>query len=112
MSAPLPKVSLRFAWFDCWVGWFWDRRRRHLFICLFPMLPLCLRFPWRRLCDVGGCQAPATHVCRRPGSVLFGDPLCQEHSRGSVLDCPRVAFQAAAHVPLPAAEWWYFEDAG
>lgn len=105
--APLPRVALRFAWFDCWIGWFWDRRRRHLYICLIPMLPLILRFPWRRRCDVVGCRAPATHVCRRPGSVLFGDPLCEEHSK---IPCSQIRLGYAAHVPLPAAQWWYFED--
>jgi len=108
--APFPRLSLRFAWFDCWIGWFWDRWRRHLYICAIPMLPLILRFPWRRRCDAGGCSEPATYVCRRPDSVLFGDPLCEEHSQASAVDCPRVAFQAAVHIPLPEAERWYFEE--
>jgi len=114
--APFPRLALRFAWFDCWIGWFWKGRRRHLHICLLPMLPLIVRFPYRHRCDVGGCSEPATHVCRRnvsgdrnwdSRSILFGDPLCEEHSR---MDCSFVRLGYNAHVPLPAAERWYFED--
>ena len=38
------KVKLFFAWYDFWVGWFWDRDDQALYVCL---LPCCgLKF-WR-----------------------------------------------------------------
>lgn len=31
------KVEGFFAWYDCWCGFYWDRRRKHLYICPLPM---------------------------------------------------------------------------
>lgn len=35
--------SIRFAWYDLWVGAFWDRKERVLYVCLMPTL----LFTWR-----------------------------------------------------------------
>jgi hypothetical protein len=35
-----------FAWYDCWVGWYWDRRRRVLYVCPLPMVVV----------QIGGCD--------------------------------------------------------
>ena len=32
------KVSMFFAWYDFWIGWFWDSKKRVLYICLIPMV--------------------------------------------------------------------------
>lgn len=32
------KVRVAFAWYDMWVGAYWDRRTRTLYVCLLPML--------------------------------------------------------------------------
>jgi len=29
-------VKLFFAWYDFWVGWFYDRKKRTLYICRIP----------------------------------------------------------------------------
>ena len=34
------KVSAKFAWYDLWVGAYWDRSARVLYVCPFPMLLL------------------------------------------------------------------------
>jgi hypothetical protein len=31
-------VKLRFAWYDMWIGAFYDRRKRILYVCPLPML--------------------------------------------------------------------------
>jgi hypothetical protein len=32
------KISLFFAWFDCWIGWFYDKQKKILYICPLPMV--------------------------------------------------------------------------
>lgn len=38
------KASVHFLWFDFWVGWFWDRAKRVLYVCPLPMCVLKLDF--------------------------------------------------------------------
>lgn len=33
-------ACLKFRWYDFWVGWYWDRKREVLYICLLPMVVL------------------------------------------------------------------------
>ena len=40
-------VRFMFAWFDCWVGAFWDRARRRLYLFPLPMLGVVVQFPAR-----------------------------------------------------------------
>ena len=32
------RVRAKFAWYDIWVGVFWDRKSRILYVCPLPML--------------------------------------------------------------------------
>ena len=36
-------LSLAFRWYDFWVGFYWDREHRDLYVCLIPMFPLKIR---------------------------------------------------------------------
>ena len=38
------KVEGFFAWYDGWWGVYWDRRRKHLYICPLPMCVVKLSF--------------------------------------------------------------------
>jgi hypothetical protein len=33
-------VGLSFLWYDFWVGWYYDRDRRALYVCPLPMVVL------------------------------------------------------------------------
>lgn len=37
-------MRIKFAWYDMWVGAFWDRKRRILYICPLPMLLIEIPF--------------------------------------------------------------------
>ncbi|MES2379727.1 MAG: hypothetical protein V4538_01710 [Bacteroidota bacterium] len=40
----LPKVSFLFAWYDLWVGIFWDRKKRWLYILPVPCTGIIVKF--------------------------------------------------------------------
>lgn len=42
-----------FAWYDCWLGAYWDRHERRLYLFPVPMLGVCISF-YR--CPVGFCR--------------------------------------------------------
>jgi hypothetical protein len=38
------KIRPLFAWFDCWIGIYWDARRRRLYVLPVPMLGVVIDF--------------------------------------------------------------------
>lgn len=42
-------LSVHFKWFDFWVGVFWDRAGRVLYVCPLPMFVLRFEFARRAL---------------------------------------------------------------
>ncbi len=38
------RVQLAFLWYDFWIGWFYDRTKKILYIC---PLPMCVIKIWR-----------------------------------------------------------------
>lgn len=38
------KVNLIFAWYDIWIGMFWDRYKRKLYILPIPCIGIVLTF--------------------------------------------------------------------
>lgn len=37
-------MSIRFAWYDLWIGAFWDRKARVLYVCPLPTLLVVIPF--------------------------------------------------------------------
>lgn len=38
------KIKIFFAWYDFWIGFYWDRQKKVLYICLIPMIVISLCF--------------------------------------------------------------------
>lgn len=36
-------VTLKFAWYDLWVGAFWDRQKKILYVCPLPMFLITIQ---------------------------------------------------------------------
>jgi hypothetical protein len=34
------KISVFFRWYDLWIGAYWDRKTKALYVCLLPMVGL------------------------------------------------------------------------
>jgi hypothetical protein len=43
------KIKFLFAWYDLWIGAFWDRKTRRLYVLPLPMIGVVIWFP--RKCD-------------------------------------------------------------
>ena len=41
------RLSLTIAWYDLWVGAYFDHRKRRLYILPLPMVGICIQFPAR-----------------------------------------------------------------
>lgn len=39
-----PKVSFKFVWFDLWIGFFYDSKKKWLYIIPFPTLCIIIKF--------------------------------------------------------------------
>jgi len=44
MSSCLPRISLLCAWYDVWVGVYWDAKRRKLYVLPIPCIGFVLTF--------------------------------------------------------------------
>lgn len=44
-----PDITVKpiFAWYNFWVGWFWDKKKRRLYILPLPMFGCWIHFPVR-----------------------------------------------------------------
>jgi len=43
-------VRVMFAWYDFWIGFYWDRNKKVLYICPLPMMAIRISFPWIKTC--------------------------------------------------------------
>ncbi len=111
------RVSLIFRWFDFWIGFYWDRKRRHLYFFPVPMVGLLVRFSFRLRCSFHKCGRPAEILCVRVDGYGPGGPFCSQHAQPGTCQY-NDSFNSALkvwtpnnHIPLPEQEKYYFEDA-
>ena len=41
----MPRIRFLFAWYDLWVGAFWDATKRRLYILPLPCVGIVIEFP-------------------------------------------------------------------
>lgn len=66
------KIKLIFAWYDFWVGLFWDAKKRRLYVFPVPMLGFYLQFRGAVRPDLPQYQ-PQTLSGDGEGGFLWGD---------------------------------------
>lgn len=64
------QLTILFAWYDLWVGAFWDRKKRALYVFPVPCIGVCI--------DFGAPDLISRYVISRDGHYL---------------DAPRVQFK-------------------
>jgi hypothetical protein len=65
------KIKLMLAWYDAWVGFFWDAKKRYLYF--FPIPMVGVRFAFYFKCIKCGKKLAAGDVC-----YYCGRPHCYE----------------------------------
>lgn len=63
-------MKIFFAWYDFWIGWYFDRKNRFLYICPLPMLVIQIDCTRRRQPHL-----PSPDKLFRP---LGPDEMCRE----------------------------------
>jgi hypothetical protein len=76
-------VSAFFRWYDLWIGAYWDREAKVLYVCPVPMFGLKIKMPWRRCAHVGGTYGnPGCMRCGKwLGTVDDATPFTRKEDR-------------------------------
>lgn len=78
--------NISFKWFDFWVGWFWDKDAKALYICLLPMLPIKIWVSVHQVCPDCGSAMDKLAIDTGDGWALFWD--CENHPGDSEIEIP------------------------
>lgn len=38
------RIRVRFVWYDFWIGGYWDKGTKTLYLCFLPCLPIIISF--------------------------------------------------------------------
>lgn len=92
-------VRINFRWYDFWIGFFWDRKKRVLHFCPVPMILISMsvnlcRITGHQFSLIGGRQCPqgltigcsqSVSECIRCGAMHYGDECknCSEEKEDS-----------------------------
>lgn len=52
------KVKLIFAWYDLWIGFFWDTKKKWLYIFIIPTIGIVFQFKKKSAIDVNDPSQP------------------------------------------------------
>lgn len=60
------RIRLFFRWYDLWVGAYWSRGERALYVCPLPTIGLRIEFPSE--CGICGVRGGHAEVCAYGGT--------------------------------------------
>lgn len=59
------EADFKFAWFDFWVGFYWDKEKKILYSCPLPMFLFVFRFEEVGICPI--CKYPMKKIAHDTG---------------------------------------------
>ena len=85
----VPKIKFKFIWYDFWVGFYWDRKTKTLYICPLPMLVIEIRNEKEIPCGSCGSKTRKTAFHTGDGWALQ-------------LECTKYECELIAELPWPS----------
>jgi len=71
------RIRPLFAWYDIWIGAFWDRKARKLYILPVPCLGIVIEFA--SLDGKAASEVAAAVAAERERCANVAEPMCGEH---------------------------------
>lgn len=59
----LIQISFIFAWYDIWIGAYWDKSKRWLYILPLPTIGIVFRFPKLQNRKCSTCRHEISSIC-------------------------------------------------
>lgn len=66
----MPKIYYFFAWYDLWVGLFWDQAKKRLYFCPLPCCVILFQFGFEREWTVPGIVDLSDEALKREKAML------------------------------------------
>jgi hypothetical protein len=84
------KVKPIFAWYDMWIGMYWDRKNRKLYVLPLPCLGFVIEWPKSK----HGCIHCGENMMGRVGFQVAAGNVCgkcvDRYEYGDILDSTRL----------------------